>query len=301
MIQDNAAWGAKMGMGLTRLYGLLGWPVGHSVSPAMMNSAFAHRGVDATYVAFAVQPLHVEQAIAGLRALGAGGVNVTIPHKQTVFELVSRCTDEAVLAGAVNTVRFEDDGELTGHNTDVAGWWLGLSRALTPGFVPQSVVILGAGGAARAVMSALSLHLPTARIQLVARQQSKATELEGRFAHRLTVQVMPWEHRHGVIHDSDLVINTTPVGMWPQVDASPIDQVDCFHTGQVVQDIVYRPLLTKFMQQAEQRGAVVVDGLRMLVDQGALSFEFWTGVEAPRDLMYRAALQSLGEPTGPGL
>ncbi|GGJ12064.1 shikimate dehydrogenase (NADP(+)) [Alicyclobacillus cellulosilyticus] len=283
-------------MGQT-LFGLLGWPVGHSVSPAMMNAAFAALDIDAVYVAFGVRPERIAAAVAGLAALGARGCNVTIPHKRAVFELVHERTPEAVLAQAVNTVRFDEAGERwIGHNTDVSGWWRSIADLAAGAAGPFAV--LGAGGAARAVLAALALERPGTKVALIARDLGKASQLQ-RAVTGVDVELVAWDDRHAAIAAAQVVVNTTPIGMWPHADASPVADPACFRPGQIVQDIVYRPLTTRFMAQASARGAVVRDGLGMLIHQGAAAFSFWLGREAPVAVMAEAARAALGEGAEP--
>ncbi|WP_067930984.1 shikimate dehydrogenase [Alicyclobacillus kakegawensis] len=285
---------------MKKLYGLLGWPVAHSVSPAMMNAAFAELGIDAVYLAFAVPPADLRAALDGLLALGAGGVNITIPHKLGAYQWAPRHSDEARLAGAVNTLRLRprsdaDDPaapEVIGHNTDVAGWWTSL-RTVLP-HAPKRVVILGAGGAARAALAGLALYAQSAEVVLTARNPQKAAETAASFQEYISVSLLPWREREQAVAAADLVVNATPMGMWPHDDVSPIDDETCLHPGQVVQDMVYRPLQTRLLRQAARRGAKRVDGLDMLVRQGAEAFEFWLGVSAPVDVMRQAARASLG-------
>ncbi|MBX6351835.1 MAG: shikimate dehydrogenase [Thermoflavifilum sp.] len=276
----------------TRLYGLLGWPVGHSVSPAMLRRAFQRAGIDAVYLPFAVPPEQLGQAVSGLRALGARGANVTIPHKESVRAWIDEESDEARLAGAVNTLIFEEDGTLRGDNTDVMGWWQSV-RAHLPAR-PWSLTILGAGGAVRAILAALVLHgAACQRVILTARGEGRVNALVHRFSTDLPLEAVAWDHREDAVARSDVVVQCTPVGMWPHVSEAPIRDGHCFRPGQVVQDLVYRPLQTKFLEMAAATGATVVDGLGMLVGQGAAAFERWTGQSAPVDDMARAAREAL--------
>ncbi|CAM3730366.1 shikimate dehydrogenase [Alicyclobacillus pomorum] len=275
-----------------RLFGLLGWPVGHSVSPAMMNAAFAAVGVDAVYVPFAVPPERFQAAVDGLLALQAVGVNVTIPHKQRAFQMAVDRTPEAALAKAVNTLRFDsNDGVISGHNTDVGGWWASVRAYAESG--PARVTLLGGGGAARAVVAALALHRPQVQLAITARHQERVKPLMADFEHDIHITFVPWEKRHDAIADSDWVVNSTPVGMHPNVDASPVDDAGCFQAGQLVQDLIYRPSPTRLLKMAADKGCTVQDGLAMLVGQGAEAFRWWSGLEPPVETMHRAALQAL--------
>ncbi|MDQ0190505.1 shikimate dehydrogenase [Alicyclobacillus cycloheptanicus] len=279
-------------MGTTAWFGVIGYPVEHSVSPAMMNAAFRALSLDAVYLAFPVPAAALQDAVLGLRALGASGVNITIPHKQSVIPFVSEQSPEAKLAGAVNTLAFHKNGvPLYAHNTDVEGWWRSVEPALQPGW--QRAAVIGAGGAARAVLAALALNAPTCQVTVVGRDRQKTAVLAADFAARLDIVPAAWEQRAAVIDASDLVVNATSVGMWPHVDACPVDTDGGFHPGQVVQDMVYAPLRTRWLEMAAGRGAATVDGLGMLVGQGAAAFQLWTGQEAPVSVMRRAAMDAL--------
>jgi len=280
---------------MTVLVGLLGWPVSHSASPAMFRAAFEVTGLDAVYLPFAVQPDNLLPALDGLRALGAKGVNVTIPHKRAVYQQMNSLTDEARMVGAVNCVGMDKIDGFVGHNTDVAGWWAGLQPMLTDGM--SQVTVLGAGGATRAVLAAFACYRNNVQVHVAARDEARAQVLIEAFAPYLNVQTCAWSARHQAIESSHIVVNTTSVGMWPNVADSPVDVADVFCKGQLVQDVVYRPAITKFLAQARAQGATVVDGAPMLVHQGARAFEYWFGQPAPIDAMYRAVTTHLGSDT----
>lgn len=272
---------------LVRQFGLIGWPVAHSVSPDMMNAAFAAVGVQADYRAWPVAAEDLGQAMKELHGQGLDGFNVTIPHKQAVFPLLNDWTEEARYVGAVNTVRWDDScGGWVGHNTDMDGWWNSVKNSLPHSF--RHAVVLGTGGAARAAVAALARHAAGVTVHLSGRTPEHAEVLRRDFADRVETVVCPWEKRHAAVAAAELVVQTTPVGLWPNADASPLDG-SCFHAGQVVQEMVYRPLQTKLMHLAAAEGATVIDGLHMLVHQGALSFAFWLHRPAPVDVMYEAA------------
>lgn len=275
-----------------KLFGLLGYPVRHSVSPAMMNATIASMGMEGIYLPFEVEPRKLEDAVKGLMALGAVGVNVTIPHKEKVQAFVHELTQDAKMVGAVNTLKFDATEQRTiGHNTDAIGWWRSVQERC-PERIEQ-VTVLGSGGAARAVIAALVRYTNVSNVKLVARRREKAEVIQKHFGNLMSIEFVEWAERHAAVHDAELVVNTTPIGMWPHQDESPITDTACFHTMQVVQDIVYRPLETKFMRQAAAAGATVVDGLQMLVYQGAEAFEFWTGRKPPVEVMSTAAKRAL--------
>lgn len=264
----------------------------------MMNAAFEHMQFDGRYLAFPVQPSYLADAMRGLRALGFRGANVTIPHKKTVFTMMHRVTEEATLAQAVNTVVFDEvTGEMVGHNTDVGGWWESIRPQLSQN--PLSVTLLGTGGAARAVAAALAVHAPNSELNLVARNPQVLDSYIADFGQALVIRCHDWAARHEVISHAELIVNATPVGMWPNVNDSPVEEAACFQPGQVVQDIVYRPLETKMMRQASQQGAISVDGLGMLIHQGARAIELWLSQPAPFDVMRNAAEAFLDSGSNP--
>ncbi len=276
---------------MQEIYGLIGYPVGHSLSPVMMNTAFKVTNMDARYFAFPIDPVDLTTALDGMRVLGFRGINVTIPHKEAVYGALRHVSAEAGLAKAVNTL-VPENGTWTGHNTDVEGWWSSFDEGARPR--PGSVVtVLGAGGAARAVLAGLSMHVPGVQVVLSARRPNQAQQLQEEFQSHLEIRVGDWQDRHNEVERSDFIVHTTPIGMWPNIEDSVLCDERCLHAGQVVQDLVYRPLVTKLLEQAARRGAQVVDGARMLVGQGARAFELWTGRTAPVADMRKAVLEQL--------
>ena len=266
--------------GQTKIFGILGRPVAHSLSPAMHNAAFRHLGINAAYVAFPVTDL--AQAVSGLRGLGIGGVSVTIPFKEVVIPLIDELDPQAARIGAVNTV-VNRDGRLTGFNTD----WLGAVTAITAkiSLKGRHVLLLGAGGASRAI--AYGIIQAGGRVSLTDIDAARAAAL----VHDLEAQAIPPDDLERC--PATILVNATPVGMAPDVDGIPIDP-DLLGRFEVVMDIVYQPLQTRLLQEAHARGAATIDGLQMLIHQGAAQFELFTGQEAPADIMARAAYQALG-------
>ena len=266
--------------GQTRLAGVIGAPVRHSLSPALHNAAFSVCGLDWVYLAFEVPAGEAADAISAVRTLGVDGLNVTMPHKTDVADAVDVCMPAAALLRAVNAVRRRADGTLEGHNTDGDGFVASLRDA---GADPagRRVVLLGAGGAGRALALALS-GAGAVDVAVVNRSDGPA-----RAAAELATPV----GRVGTAADvaaADLVVNATPVGMGDAGGAFPVDP-SSLHAGQVVADIVVHPLDTAFLQAARAAGARTVDGLGMLVHQAALAFTLWTGVDAPVAEMRAAA------------
>lgn len=258
----------------TRLVCLLGNPVGHSLSPQLHSAAFAACDIDAVYVACAVTD--VAAAVTGLHALGALGANVTVPHKRAVWDLVTRRTDEAAAIGAANTLFRGDDGDWVADNSDAAG----LARVLTDDVgltAGAPVVLFGAGGAARA--GAVALGRVGARVRVEARRADRAAEVQ-RLARAAGATDLPFGQ------PPSLLINATPLGLHGEVLPERLRDL---HAGQAVLDMVYGRAPTPLVREARERGAAAWDGLGMLVAQAAVSFERWTGVPAPLDVMTATA------------
>jgi shikimate dehydrogenase len=264
--------------GATRVAGVIGSPVRHSLSPAMHNAAFEAAGLDWSYLAFEVAEGDAARALEGMRSLGIEGLSVTMPHKQDVARSVDILTPAARALDAVNCVARLEDGRLEGLNTDGAGFVASLRDA---GVNPagMSVVVLGAGGAARAVIEALA-SAGAARVSVVNRTVERA-DPAARLAGECGVV--------GSVADvarADLIVNATPVGMGSE--EIPVDG-RVLRSSQVVADLVYHPRRTTLLAFAEEVGATTVDGLGMLVHQAALAFTRWTSCEAPVDVMRAAA------------
>jgi shikimate dehydrogenase len=277
----------------------MGWPIAHSLSPAMHNAAFDALGMNWRYVAFPVHPLRVDAAVEGLKALGFRGCNVTVPHKEAVIPYLDEMPSRVAQFGAVNTliIRQDREGQCTvnGENTDVQGF----VHALRQGdFEPQDrrVLIVGAGGGARGVVYGLC-EAGTAEVTILNRTFQRAAALVADLSRhaqgtKLASGALTPETLERYAADVDLMINTTTVGMWPHADASiwPDNRPVPAHLA--VCDLVYRPLETKLLRQARAAGALTIDGLGMLVAQGVLSFEMWTGQWPPEDVM-RAACEAV--------
>jgi len=276
----------------TRLVGLFGYPVSHSLSPAMHNAAFEALGLNLRYMAFPVPPERLADAVRALHALSFRGVNVTIPHKVAIVPLLDDLDEEARAVGAVNTVIVEADGRLLGTNTDGRGYVRSLVEETGVDLAAQRVLILGAGGAARAVAVSLA-RCGASRIAIANRTPEKAVELAAHVAPYADAWAVPPERLADAVREATLLVNTTSVGMAPCVDETPLPP-EWLHDGLLVSDLVYRPLKTRLLREAEARGLITHGGLGMLVYQGALAFERWTGRAAPVALMREAALRALG-------
>jgi shikimate dehydrogenase len=271
--------------GRTQLFGIIGNPVEHSLSPAMHNAAFAALGINGVYIP--MRSIDLREGFSGLRALGFIGVSVTVPHKVAVISLLDEIDPVARKIGAVNTLLFQKQPEgrplCKGFNTD----WLGSNQALAEELEPKghTVLIIGAGGAARAV--GFGLIEAGARILLTNRTESKGREL----ASQLGCPFIPTADLPTI--QADALINTTSVGMAPLDQALPISP-ELLANFPVVMDIVYAPLATRLLQEAAARGCRTIDGLKMLQYQGAAQFKLWTGKDAPGAVMRNALLAELG-------
>jgi shikimate dehydrogenase len=265
--------------GHTKIFGILGRPVTHSLSPAMHNAAFKHLNINAVYAAFPVTDL--PQAVAGLRGLAIGGVSVTIPFKEEIIALIDELDSQAAKIGAVNTV-VNRNGRLTGYNTD----WLGAVTALQAriSLTGRHVLILGAGGASRAI--AYGIIQEGGRVTLTDVDQARATAL----VKDLAAEAISPDAVDRCA--ATILVNATPVGMVPNIDGIPIAP-DLLGRFEVVMDIVYQPLTTRLLKEAQVRGAATIDGLQMLIHQATAQFELWTGQQAPAEIMAQAAYEGL--------
>jgi shikimate dehydrogenase len=281
--------------GKTRLVGLMGWPVEHSLSPAMHNAAFAALGLDWAYVPLPVPPDRLGEAVRGLVALGFAGANVTVPHKEAVVPFLDRLTPAAQAIGAVNTILVGPGGELTGDNTDAAGF---LADLRAEGVEPSGrrPLILGAGGAARAVAYALSqagAELVAIAARNLAKAQRLADGLRAATGKAFLAARLP-EDLPDLAREADLIVNATTVGMAPhQADASPWPQDVPLRPAWIIYDLVYVPAETLLLRRARAAGARGIGGLGMLVQQGAAAFRLWTGVEPPLAVMRQACEERL--------
>jgi shikimate dehydrogenase len=277
------------------LYGIFGYPIGHSLSPLMHNTAFAHHALDAMYLPFAVRPAHIGIAVKSIAALHIYGVNVTIPHKQAVMAWLDELTPEARLIGAVNTIHLRDGG-LHGYNTDGIGFLRALEEAGSE-VAGRTVMLLGAGGAARAIAVQLCLS-GIRRLYLANRTSTRAEALAAFLKQNLPpadISVVSMGEASLAAHlpHTDIVVNATSVGMHPRDPlVLPSTELSPRH---LVCDIVYRPLQTPLLRAAQQQGARTVDGLGMLLHQGAKAFEIWTEHAFPIPLIRARLLEALAE------
>ncbi|HEY5594932.1 MAG TPA: shikimate dehydrogenase [Nitrospiria bacterium] len=288
--------------GRTKLVGIIGYPIRHSLSPLMHTAAFEAMDLDYCYIPLEVAPRRIRSAVKAIRVLGFCGFNVTIPHKRRILAWVDRLTPDARLIGAVNTVEIRH-GRWIGHNTDGRGFLRAFVEETGEPIPGKRVLILGAGGAARAVAFQWALE-GGAAVMIANRSSARAAELV-RDLRRPPVQcsasVLPWTEASlkAGIRQADIIINATSVGMKP--DDPPLLPDGVLGPRHVVCDLIYKPPMTVLLKQAHASGAKAINGLGMLAHQGALSFEIWTGQRPPIGVMREALRQGLlgrkGEPT----
>jgi len=276
----------------SKLCAVIGWPVEHSLSPAIHNAAFEVAGVNFAYVAFAVRPGDLAGALAGMRALGIRGLSVTIPHKVEISPLLDEVEDLAARIGSVNTV-VNDGGRLYGYSTDGPGALAALESA---GVDPRgrSLLLLGSGGAARAIAFTLAWQAPPARIRILGVIPDEVARLSHDLGQAASVEVEggSMDRLRAAVDDADIIIHATPIGMAPRTGEALLEQ-NMIRSGQALFDIVYNPLDTELLRRAERAGATTVRGLAMFVHQAALQFRLWTGEDPPVDVMERVVRQAL--------
>jgi shikimate dehydrogenase len=279
--------------GKTKVFGLLGHPVEHSMSPTMWNPALRDLGLDYVYVAYDVHPDDLKEAIEGIKALNIKGVNITIPHKENVMKYLDEIDPLAKKMGAVNTIKNED-GYLKARNTDAGG----AKKALVDAgceIEGSNILILGAGGASRAICFTLAKEVN--KIILTDIAEEKALNLAKEVRNKLDANIIGKKATdpilEGNIEDADILINATPIGMYPKTDNSPISK-ELLHSDLFVFDVVYNPLETRLMKAAAEKGCKTLGGLDMLVNQGVLAFKWWTGKDPNKDLMKTQIIEFLG-------
>ena len=272
--------------GSTSLVGVIGWPVAGSLSPTIHNAAFRALGLDWVYVPLAVPPGALAEAVAGLRALGFAGANVTMPHKADAAAALQDLSEDAARLGAVNTIVIGPEGS-SGHNTDVTGFEGFLRDDV--GFDPRgrSALLFGAGGAARACALALT-RSGISRLVVAARDLERARDLGRTIDDLGPIEVVPWDRAPGV--RADLIVNATPVG----ADREGLPAPELRDATAVV-DLLYLPATTPLLARARGAGVAAFGGLGLLLRQGALSLELWTGQVPPMDVMSAAAVASVAE------
>ena len=270
------------------LAGVIGSPIAHSRSPALHGYWLRRYGIKGFYIPMDVAQADLREALATLPKLGFVGLNVTIPHKETVLSLADIVTDRAALIGAANTLIFRKDGKVYADNTDGSGFIANL-RQEAPGWVPSAgpAVVFGAGGAARAVVAAL-IEVGVPEIRITNRTRARAEALRSDFGAK--IHVHDWVQAGNLLDDATTVVNTSALGMTGKPEFKV--PLDALNPKALVTDLVYTPLRTAFLEQAEQAGCTVVDGLGMLLHQAAPGFERWFGTRPDVDAATRAAVLS---------
>lgn len=277
--------------GKTNVTGIIGNPVEHSLSPLMHNAAFKYLGLDYIYVPFLVAENALEDAIMGSKSLNIKGLNVTIPHKTEVIKHLDSVDKIAELIGAVNTIKFNGN-HAKGFNTDGIGAVKAIEEVST--VKNKKIIILGAGGAARAI--AFQILLEGAGSLVIAnRTPENALNLQKNIVEKLSFDVKTADFGKKLeneLLDADILINTTPIGMYPHTDDEPIVKSEMMHENLIVNDIVYNPLKTGLLREAEKCGAKTVSGIKMLIYQGVEAFKIWTGIYPPVSVFENALVRS---------
>lgn len=266
----------------TKLLGIIGNPLGHSLSPLIHNHLFALLDLNYVYLAFEVEQELLENAVYGLTALGARGFNVTVPYKEKIMEFLDHAEKNAQIIGAVNTVLIKK-GKIVGYNTDVSGFKKSIEEA---GFYSKGkiVTVLGAGGAARAAIIGL-LELGAREVNIINRNENKSQAIIDFYkANGINnLKNIPIKDAYDAIRQSELVVNATSVGMKGYLPNETPIPAYYFNEGMWVCDLVYNPLETRFLSEAKKRGCNIINGLNMLVHQGADAFKIWTKIDPPRE------------------
>lgn len=287
--------------GTTKLLGVIGHPVEHSLSPLMHNAALAKLGLDYTYLPFPIEPQNLAKALDGFAAIGVVGFNATIPHKQAIIPLLSQIEPIAQAVGAVNTV-FRQNDKWIGTNTDIEGFIAPL-KTLERDWSQVNAVVLGNGGAARAVVAGCT-QLGCADVHVVGRNLQKLTEFRDSWqdfsisllGNKVNLKIHQWDSLPEIIKEANLLINTTPIGMYPKIENSPLNADLFAHLPKdtIAYDLIYTPSPTKFLQYAQQADKTAIDGLEMLVQQGAAALKIWLQRETvPVDVMRQTLQQKL--------
>jgi shikimate dehydrogenase len=285
--------------GKTKLLGVIGHPIGHSLSPVMHNAALLHLPQhDFVYVAFPIAPENLAIAVQGFDSIGVVGFSVTIPHKQAIMSQLVAISEVAQAIGAVNTVWKQPDG-WHGTNTDITGFMAPL-LAMNRDWSAVNVLCLGNGGAARAIVAGCA-QLGVRSIQVIGRNPENLAIFYQSFQSvesiRDRLSIHSWNAVDNLVPNAGLIVNTTPIGMVPNPSASPLteSQAANIQPGTIAYDLIYTPSPTQFLQQAQTQGAIVFDGLEMLVQQGAEALKIWTGCDqVPVAVMRRSLQDTLG-------
>ncbi|MFX1587159.1 MAG: shikimate dehydrogenase [Promethearchaeota archaeon] len=277
----------------TKILCVIGHPIEHSMSPIMHNAAIKDLGLDYLYIAFDIPPNRLKEAIKGLKTLNIRGINVTLPYKEKVMKFIDKVDEIAQKIGAINTIKNED-GLLIGRNTDAEG----ANKALFDAgceITGKNVVLIGAGGAAKAI--SYSLASATNKITIINRSEDRAKKLVSELKNKIDINVESKKYDEIIlkeeISNADILINATPIGMFPMIDISPVSK-KIIHSGLFVFDLIYNPLETQLIKDSREIGCQTLSGLDMLVNQGALAFEWWTNKKPNLELMKLKIIEYFG-------
>lgn len=276
-----------------KLYGVIGDPIAHSMSPQMHNVLYSDNEIDAQYFPFHVSRADLQAAVNGLKALGVTGFNVTVPHKVAIIPFLDRIDPLAESIGAVNTV-VNEDGQFVGYNTDGTGFVMGLTANLS-NLEDKSILLIGSGGAARAIYFTLAKN-GVKQLDICNRTIFKAEELIEQCPYTIPSKAIGKDGAEKTLGHYDVIIQTTSIGMAPDYDLSPL-KLDNLRSDAFVSDIIYNPLETLFLQEAKSKGAKIQNGLDMFVFQGALAFEKWIGFFPDTERMKQIVRKQLGGTT----
>ena len=283
--------------GKTKLLGIIGDPVEHSLSPVMHNTAIASLGLDYVYIPFPVKQGDLKRAIAGFAAVDLQGFSITIPHKQDIIPFLTEITEDAQNIGAVNTVWRTSSG-WKGTNTDIAGFIAPLKK-MSRDWTKTIPVVLGNGGAARAVIVGL-VNLGCPEVHVVGRNPDKLARFYQSWQHApiiaSKIKIHNWNNLPGLLPTTDLLVNSTPVGMSPKTDASPVDEslMQKLKQNAIAYDLIYTPNPTQFLKLASAQRATAIDGLEMLLQQGVVALKIWLQQPVPVDMMRNSLREYLG-------
>jgi len=273
--------------GKTKIIGIIGNPVEHSISPQIQNTISRCMGINAVYIPFRVDEDELESAVKGVRALNITGFNVTKPFKNQIMKYIDTVSNDALLMGAINCVK-NVNGRLYGYNTDAEGFYRSFTKQTGTGFIDKSITLLGAGGAARAIAVKIAAE-GAKRISIINRTLSKACDIaeivNNNFGRITDIYELKDAGAEYALKQSDIVINTTSAGMYPDIDGSPLDESIRFRSNQIIYDIIYNPPKTRFLANAQKTGALAVNGSLMLLYQGVYAYEIWMDIKLPQHIL----------------
>lgn len=276
---------------MKKIYGVMGDPIAHSMSPDIHNDAFEKENIEAVYHHFHVTKEGLNDAVKGMKALGIEGFNITIPHKTSIIPLLDEVDELALAIGAVNTV-VNKNGRFIGYNTDGKGFFKSLCDEISGDIKAKKTLVIGAGGAARAIYFTL-VKEGVKQVDIANRTKERAAQLVSDCPYDKVSKALSIIEAEESLSQYDLIIQTTSSGMSPELDHSPL-KVDQLKTGAIVSDIIYNPLQTKLLREAGEKGAVTQNGLGMFINQAALAFEIWTGIMPDTARMTDIVLNKLG-------